>query len=384
MVAHDSPDPENPFTSAFRASLRPADDRLDDPPGDPPGTSPGLTVPGRHNGRVDNAITDVPGIRVGQAQRTGDGWLSGTTVVVPPSAGAVTGVDVRGGGPGTRETDVLDPRNLVDRAHAVVLSGGSAFGLAAADGVLRALYADGVGYPVGGPGEVVPIVPAAILFDLGRGGEFAHAPDAALGAEAYAAAGTEMRSGSLGAGTGARAGALKGGVGSASAVLDDGTVVGALVVVNAIGSCLDPDTGELYAARHCLPGDLPPLGLPAPGELAAFRAAVAALGPARAATATTLGVIATDATLTKAGCAKLAGVGHDGLARAIRPVHTMFDGDTLFAMATGDRPAPDPAGLHALLGAGADCVTRAVARAVLAAESAGGMRSYRDTFPSAL
>ncbi len=328
-----------------------------------------------------NAITDVAGIRVGQAKRVGDGWLTGTTVILPPSDGAVAGVDVRGGGPGTRETDVLDPRNLVERVHAIVLSGGSALGLATADGVARALFDDGVGYPMGAPGEVVPIVPAAILFDLGRGGAFGNAPDAALGAEAYRAAAGSVSSGSVGAGTGARAGGLKGGVGTASAVLPDGTTVGALVVVNAIGSCVDPATGELYAARFCLPGDLPDLRALDPAELIAARAA--ALEDGRAHLATTIGVIATDATLTKAQCGKVAGIGHDGLARAIRPVHTMFDGDTLFTLATGGREAPDLLAFHALLDASGDCVTRAVARAMLAAESAGGMRSYRDAFPSA-
>jgi len=327
-----------------------------------------------------NSITDVDGIRVGQAQRVGDGWLTGTTVVLPPPEGAVAGVDVRGGGPGTRETDVLDPRNLVERVHAIVLSGGSALGLAAADGVARALFADGVGYPMGGPGEVVPVVPAAILFDLGRGGVFGNAPDAVLGASAYAAASARVEMGTVGAGTGARAGGLKGGVGTASAVLGDGTTVGALVVVNAIGSCLDPATGEVYAARFCMPGDLPLLRPPVAEELAAARAAADAT-PADL--ATSIGVIATDATLTKAQCQKVSGIGHDGLARAIRPVHTMFDGDTLFTLATGAGEGPDPMAFHALLDVAGDCVTRAVARALLAAESAGDMRSFRDAFPSA-
>ena len=209
-----------------------------------------------------NSITDVPGIRVGQAQRTGEGWLSGTTVVLAPPDGAVGGVDVRGGGPGTRETDLLDPRNLVERVHAVVLSGGSALGLASVDGVVQRLFADGIGYPMGGPGEVVPIVPAAVLFDLGRGGTFANHPDAALGAEAYDAVSDEVRQGNVGAGTGARVGGLKGGIGSASVQLPDGTTVGALVAVNAVGSAVDPATGELYAARHCLPGDVPVLRRP--------------------------------------------------------------------------------------------------------------------------
>lgn len=343
-----------------------------------------------------NDLTDVAGIRVGQAQRVGDGWLTGTTVVVPPPEGAVAGVDVRGGGPGTRETDLLDPRNLVERVHAVVLSGGSALGLASADGVARALLADGVGHPMGPPGEVVPIVPAAVVFDLGRGGAFGNAPDAALGAEAYAAAtDSSVALGNQGAGTGARLGGLKGGVGSASAVLDDGTTVAALVAVNAVGSAVDPATGEPWGARHLLPGDLgPPLGAgglrrPDPAELRAAREAAAALPADRPAVlATTIGVIATDAALTKAQCAKVAGLGHDGLARAVNPVHTMFDGDTLFALSTGERSAPDPFAFHALLAAAGDCVTRAVVRALLAAESTttpwGTMRSYADAFPSAL
>lgn len=329
-----------------------------------------------------NAITDVPGIRVGQAQRVGDGWLTGVTVVLPPPEGAVAGVDVRGGGPGTRETDVLDPRNLVERAHAVVLTGGSALGLGAADGVTRALFEDGIGFAVTPPGRpsrpdhVVPIVPAAVIFDLGRGGEFGHAPDAALGREACAAAGSVIAQGSVGAGTGAMAGGLKGGVGTASFRLDDGTTIGALVVVNAVGSTVDPATGELWAARHCLPDDLPPLRRPDASE-------AAEIATTRDGLATTLAVIATDARLTKAQCQKVSGIGHDGLARAISPVHTMVDGDTVFTLATGTRPAPDAAGFHRLLDVAAGCVTRSIARAMLAAESQGDMRCYRDVFPSA-
>lgn len=337
-----------------------------------------------------NDLTDVPGIRVGQAQRVGDGWLTGTTVVVPPRHGAVAGVDVRGGGPGTRETDLLDPRNLVERVHAVVLSGGSALGLAAADGVARALLADGVGHPMLAPGEVVPIVPAAVVYDLGRGGSFGTAPDHELGAQAYRAAGEGVELGNRGGGTGARAGGLKGGVGSASVVLDDGTTVAALVVVNPVGSCVDPATGELWGARHLLPGDVDgTLRRPDHAELAAAVEAAAALPVDRPGVlATTIGVVATDATLTKAQCAKVAGLGHDGLARAVNPAHTMFDGDTVFTLSTAQRPAPDPVGFHLLLAAAADCVTRAVVRAVLAAETVttpwGTMRCYRDAFPSAL
>ena len=203
-----------------------------------------------------NTLTDVPGLRVGHHDRRGDGWLTGTTVVLAPPDGVVAGVDVRGGGPGTRETDLLDPRNVVERVHAIVLTGGSAFGLAAADGVMEALARDGIGFPVGGPGEVVPIVPAAVVYDLGRGGDFGCRPDASFGAAAYAAASADpVRQGVVGAGAGAQAGGLKGGVGSASARLADGAIVAALAVVNAAGSCVDPETGLLYASGVALPGE---------------------------------------------------------------------------------------------------------------------------------
>ncbi|HYN29471.1 MAG TPA: P1 family peptidase [Dermatophilaceae bacterium] len=336
-------------------------------------------------------MTDVAGVRVGHVTLERPGWLTGTTVVVPPP-GTVGGVDVRGGGPGTRETDLLDPRNLVDAVDAVVLSGGSVFGLATADGVVQGLYAAGRGWPVGGgpgggPGGVVPIVPAAILFDLGRGGVFDHAPGAADGRAALdAAVAGPVASGSVGAGTGARAGGLRGGVGTASVVLGDGTTVGGLVVVNAVGSTVDLRTGEPYAVRHRLGeefGDLPPAD---PALLARHvRALAEEQAAVRAGTATTLGVLVTDATLTKAQCAKLAGLGQDGLARAISPVHTAYDGDTVFALATGTRPPPGPVDLVVLQTAAADVLTRAVGHAVLAATSVdrtadGGLAtaSWRD------
>ena len=338
-----------------------------------------------------NTLTDVPGIRVGHATRTDPGWLTGTTVVLPPPDGAVAGVDVRGGGPGTRETDLLDPRNLVDRVHAVVLTGGSALGLAAADGVCQHLYAAGVGWPMGEPGEVVPIVPAAVLFDLGRGGSFGNHPGPAEGRAACedAHAGP-VAQGCVGAGMGARAGGLKGGIGSASAVLEDGTTVAALVAVNAVGAPFDPRTGELLAVRHGLPGEFEGVGVPDPSEVevARARAAEQANGaPLMPGMATTIGVIATDATLTKAECQKASGLGHDGLARAVNPVHTLLDGDTLFTLATGERPPPDLPGLYDLMALAGDCVTRAVAHAMLAATStttpAGEIRAWRDAFPSA-
>lgn len=339
-----------------------------------------------------NTLTDVRGIRVGHATRIGDGWLTGTTVVLPGPEGAVAGVDVRGGGPGTRETDLLDPRNLVDRVHAVVLTGGSAFGLATADGVAQHLYAAGVGWPMGAPGEVVPIVPAAVLFDLGRGGDFGHHPGPAEGLAAYEDAhdGAVVQ-GSVGAGTGARAGGLKGGVGSASAVLDDGTSVAAVVAVNAWGSPWDPATGELLATRCGLPGEFDGVGVPDPAEVEEARARAVAEGhraPLTPGMATTIGVIATDATLTKAECQKVSGLGHDGLARAVNPVHTLLDGDTLFTLATGERPAPDLPVLFELMAAAGDCVTRAVGHAMLAATTVttprGDIRSWRDAFPSAV
>jgi L-aminopeptidase/D-esterase-like protein len=344
-----------------------------------------------------NSLTDVAGLRVGHADQRGDGWLSGTTVVLAPDSGAVAGVDVRGGGPGTRETDLLDPRNQVERVHAIVLSGGSAFGLAAADGVMQRLFEAGIGYPVGGPGEVVPIVPGAVIFDLGRGGDFSKRPGAVMGAQAYDAACSSpagpVPMGLVGAGMGAVAGWLKGAVGSASVVLADGATVAALVVVNSFGSCTDPATGALYAARCGLPGEFTQLLAPSADEVAAARndgeARMLPGGQGRlgGTLATTIAVVATDAALTKAQCAKVSGIAHDGMARAIRPVHTMFDGDTVFTLATGDRGAPDMWAFHGLLDAAGDCLTRAIGRAVLSAESvqtsAGRWRSYRDAFPSA-
>ncbi len=328
-----------------------------------------------------NSLSDVAGIRVGHYGRIGNGWLTGTTCILSPSGGAVGGVDVRGGAPGTRETDLLDPRNVIERVDAVVFSGGSAFGLAAADGVMHELAQAGVGFQVGGPGQVVPIVPAAVVFDLMRGGQYWTRPDASFGQEAYADAlssGKTMQ-GCVGAGTGAKLGDLKGGIGTASQVLADGTVVAALVVANAFGSALDPSTGELYAARFGLPGEfdsLQPRPAPATPGKPAWPEAKEVL-PGRA---TTLAIIATDATLTKAQCQKVAGIGHDGLARAVRPVHTMMDGDSIFTLATGDRPVQDALSMHALLEAAADCVTRAIGHAALAATGTADLPSYLDLY----
>lgn len=343
-----------------------------------------------------NSLLDVEGLLVGHAAAQADGALSGTTVVVPDPArldGMTAGVDVRGGGPGTRETDLLDPRNVVERVHAICLSGGSAFGLSTADGVMEALFADGIGLPMGAPGEVVPLVPAAVVFDLGRGGRFGTRPDADTGAAAYRAAraGVPVTWGNVGAGRGAKAGGFKGGVGTASAITPDGTVVAALVVCNSLGEVVAAD-GTFHAAPLLLPEDTDGLVLQGPGqdEIDASRAAVDALPAAplgRPGLATTIGVVATDATLTKAQCAKMAGVGHDGIGIAARPAHTMLDGDTLFGVSTGTRGAPDLVAFHEILTVTSGVVARAVVRAVLAADTvttpAGTWRSYRDAFPSA-
>ncbi len=317
-----------------------------------------------------NALTDVTGLRVGHAQV--EGGLSGTTVVLPSADGAVAGADVRGAAPGTRETDLLQPGTTVAHVHAIVLSGGSAYGLAAAHGVMQRLEAAGVGFPV--PGGVVPIVPAAVVFDLGRGGSFGLRPDASTGAAAYdAATDGPVAQGVVGAGTGAVVGGLKGGVGTASAVLESGAVVAALVVLNAVGSGVDPATGLPYGLRAGLEDEFPPLASTSPAPISAQ--------PLSAGTATTLAVVATDVTLDKAGAARLATMGHDGLARAIVPVHTAMDGDAIFGLATCARPAPSLEELFALQAAAADVVTRAVVHALLSAETvstpAGTWHSFR-------
>lgn len=335
-------------------------------------------------------LTDVPGLLVGHHERRDDGWLTGTTVVLCPG-GATGGVDVRGGGPGTRETDLLRPENLVQQVHAICLTGGSAFGLAACDGVMAHLAARGIGFRVGpGRRDVVPIVPGAVVFDLGRGGRFDRRPDARFGRRAAAAATDTDRSlGCVGAGTGTLAGGLKGGIGQASTTLPDGTVVAALAVVNASGNVIDPSTGLPFERD----GIGVRLGRPSAGERAVL---LAHLAEARRPLNTTIGVVATDARLTKAECTKLATVAHDGMARAVRPSHSMHDGDTVFALATGrddlTSPAGDPdfrsptsraAALDQILRAGAECFARACTLGVLMAESAGGHLAYRDLVPSA-
>ncbi|MFJ1653288.1 P1 family peptidase [Streptomyces sp. NPDC088337] len=324
-----------------------------------------------------DALTDVEGLRVGHATRTGGGWLTGTTVVLAPEGGAVAAVEVRGGGPGTKETDALDPRNLVRTVEAVVLTGGSAYGLDAASGVMAWLEERGRGVRVGpDPSHVVPVVPAACVFDLGRGGDFRARPDAATGRAAVESAaasevGERVPEGCVGAGTGAAVGPLKGGVGTASTVLDSGVTVAALVVANAVGSAVDPETGVLYGELFQGPVKYPDARV---HERARLRLAEAAARNVPPPLNTTLAVVATDADLTKAQAQKLAGTAHDGIARAVRPVHLLNDGDTVFALATGARPLDPgaPLALNEILAAGADQVTRAIVRAVRAAEAVTG------------
>ncbi|MFD2421107.1 P1 family peptidase [Amycolatopsis pigmentata] len=320
-------------------------------------------------------ITDVAGLLVGHHHRIGAGWATGTTVVLTPE-GATAAVDQRGGAPGTRETDVLEPENLVQRVHGISLSGGSAYGLAAADGVMRWLSERHHGFRVGaGPHEVVPIVPGAVIFDLPLN-DWGNRPDASFGyAACEAASGGPVEEGTVGAGAGAKAGSLKGGTGTASEVVG-GFTVGALAVVNAAGEAVEYETGLPHAADH---GDF---GVPWPNR--------PGTRPEHGATRlnTTIGVVAVDATLAKAECRRLAVAAQDGVARAVRPAHTMFDGDTVFALATGAEDLPGDEGpravaLDALCSAAARVFARAMVRGLLTAESAGGVPAYRDIWPEA-
>ncbi|ACB24151.1 P1 family peptidase [Methylobacterium radiotolerans] len=315
-----------------------------------------------------NRITDVPGLRVGHA--TDLRLASGVTAILFDQP-AVAAVDVRGGGPGTRETDLLDPERTVERVDAFVLSGGSAFGLDAGAGVAAWLAEAGRGFPVGA--MRVPIVPGAVLFDLPNGGDKAwgrYPPYRELGFQAAAAATEAFALGSVGAGTGARTGRLKGGIGSASAAVPGtGFRVGALAAVNAFGNATIGGGPHFWAAPFEVDDEFGGLGVPVrvPPEAHAF--------PARAlpGAATTLAVVATDAALTKAQCRRLAVAAQDGLARALVPAHTPLDGDLVFAAATGAVPLGDTVVDLARLGdAAARVLARAVARGVFSATSLPG------------
>jgi L-aminopeptidase/D-esterase-like protein len=318
----------------------------------------------------EGSLTDVEGLRVGNftdARRP-----TGCTVVLAES-GAVCGVDVRGGAPGTRETDLLDPVNTVQEVHAVVLSGGSAFGLDTATGVMRYLEEKRIGFPAG-PARV-PIVPAAILFDLGVG-DWTIRPDAHAGYEAARTASPgPVAEGNVGAGAGATvgklfgpAGAMKGGLGTVSIRRPDGVVVAALVAVNSVGDVLDPESGRIVAGARAADGKM----------RSTMAALVAGEMPGRplAGQNTSIGVVATNVRLTKTEATKVAQMAHDGLARAIRPVHTPWDGDTLFALSSGRVTAGEAVMLVGALAA--EAVSRAVVRAVKAAAGLPGLPAAAD------
>ncbi|MDO5290561.1 MAG: P1 family peptidase [Pseudomonadota bacterium] len=311
----------------------------------------------------DGAITRVRGLRVGHFTDTRR--PTGCTVVIAPE-GATGGVDARGAAPGTRETDLLRPDNTVHTVHAVLLTGGSAWGLDAASGVMRWLEQQGIGLRISpAPGQTVPIVPAAVLFDL-MVGDARIRPDAQAGFAACEAASTAAPAqGNVGAGAGATVGklfgatyAMKGGIGTASLTVGQVTV-GALIAVNALGDVVHPATGALLAGARSADGTA------LRGSVAATLAGEPPLAILSGAN-TTIGVLATDAPLSKAQCQRLAGAGHDGLAHAIRPVHTMSDGDTLFALSTGQAEAAD---FNLLCIMAAEATARACANAVQAARS---------------
>jgi L-aminopeptidase/D-esterase-like protein len=323
---------------------------------------------------MPNSIVDIPGIEVGHA--TDLEALTGCTVVLCRK-GATGGVDVRGGAPGTRETDLLNPINLVEKVHAVVLAGGSAFGLDAASGVMRYLEEQGIGFDTGA--AKVPIVPAAILYDLAIGSAKVR-PDAEMGNRAAESASAEScPEGNVGAGTGATVGkifgmksAMKSGLGSSCVDAGGGVLVGALVAVNAFGDVVDPQTGAILAGARST--QLGPLHLGAQGYFANTLETMrtftgrTVMGFATKSN-TVIGVVATNAHLEKAGAAKVAQMAHDGLARVIRPAHTMLDGDTIFALSTGNKNA-DVTTVGAFA---AEAMAEAILRAVQAAESAGGL-----------
>lgn len=314
-----------------------------------------------------NLITDVPGLKVGQAHDAA--VRTGVTVIVPDDR-AVCAVDVRGGAPGTRETDALAAENLVDAVDAVVLSGGSVYGLGAADGVVAWLGARGRGYGLVEGIPRSPVVPGAILFDMANGGDKGWGEDPPygdLGKAAIAAAALDMELGTAGCGYGAMAGGLKGGTGSASVVTTDGYTVGAVVGVNSWGSVVAPGGGTFWASPYELEdefGGLGPAGLRGgPDDWGLAKRPVDTRN-------TTIACVATDAILTPAQARRLAVMAQDGFARAIRPVHAPFDGDVVFAISTGRKPLADP-GPYTLarLGAlAADALARAIARGVFEAK----------------
>jgi L-aminopeptidase/D-esterase-like protein len=329
----------------------------------------------------NNAITDVPGISVGHYT----GKDTGTTVVLGASTagqGVGGGVTTRGGSPATRETDLMRPDNMVETMNAIVLGGGSAYGIAAASGVMRCLEDRGVGFPVGG-GAVVPIVPTAVTFDRATCGKAPAArPDFTSGMQAcLAAAGGAVEQGNVGAGTGAVSGGVKGGVGTASVVLPNGIVVGALVAVNSEGAPYDGD-GNLLGASLALDNEFPAL-TKAGGQAHRVPPSL----PGGVLTSGTNAVVATNVTLNKSQATKIAEMADDGIARGVNPAHTAGDSDTLFVLGTARlamAPLGDESTVVTQIGtAAADAVSRAIVHALLSAKSTSCHPSYCDTFPSA-
>src|ERR1043166_8074305 len=331
-----------------------------------------------------NLITDVAGLAVGNAEDAGA--RTGVTVLLAERAVPAV-ADVRGGAPGTRDVEGLDPVSLVDGVDAIVLSGGSSFGNDAPSGVQAWLKARGRGFEIAPGAPRVPIVPGAILFDLANGGDKNWGelpPYRALGLAAVEKASRDFKLGNAGAGMGAMAGTCKGGLGSASAVTDDGFTVGALAAVNSVGSALIPGTDFFWAfafgqagefGGRAPAGPLPPLDLDLPADMK---------GALRSGANTTIAIVATDAELTRIELKRIAIMAADGFARALRPVHTPFDGDLVFAVSTAKRPIGEPRPRLAMrLGSlAADCLARAIARGVYEGESVGEMKSYREKFGS--
>ncbi|MBO8159742.1 P1 family peptidase [Thermosyntropha sp.] len=316
-----------------------------------------------------NSITDVKGITVGSVEDLDA--LTGCTVILTGREGAVCGVDVRGSAPGTRETDLLSPLNAVERVHAVLLAGGSAFGLDAACGVMEYLEEEEIGHKTST--AIVPIVPAAVLYDLGVGNPKVR-PDRKMGYLACKKAGKEVREGNVGAGTGATIGKLrgyvnstKGGMGTWSITLNNGLTVGAIVAVNAFGDVFDPEKGRIVAGVRDDNGVIV-------GSCRTFQALSGIKVEGEVLTNTTIAVVACNAKFNKIQANKMAQMAHNGLAKVIRPVHTNYDGDTVFALATGEVEADvNIAGYLA-----AEALARAVLRAVYAAETVKGIKSWRD------
>jgi L-aminopeptidase/D-esterase-like protein len=328
----------------------------------------------------NNAITDVPGITVGH-HTDGD---SGTTVVLsasPTGGGVAGGVTQRGGSPGTRETDLMRPDNMVEIMNAIVLSGGSSYGLAAASGVMRCLESRGVGFPVGG-GNVVPIAVTAVSWDRASCGRPSSRPDFNAGMQAcLAAAPGPVAQGNVGAGTGAVSGGVKGGIGTASVVLPNGIVVGAIVSVNSEGAAYDAN-GDLLAASLALGNEF--RGLTRAGGPANRVPPLVAGGPLRTGTNV---VVATNVQLTKSQATKIAEIADDGVSRAINPARTAGDGDTLFVLGTARLPMAglgDPDAVVTQIGTAAgNAVSRAIVHALVSAKSTSCQTSYCDAFPAA-